>query len=443
MDTSYFVPWDDGYNLLLAVDKADTSSIAILLNRGANVNTTTYDGVTPLMYACESGNLAIVKTLVEKGADINKKPLNGASALIGASKKNYYEITEYLVSKNVELNARDENGVTAVNYAAAFNNFDVMDMLIFYSANMNLPDYRGNTPLISAAFNNSLEAADLLIQNGAAIDTIDNDGFTALMTAIQKGNNEIAYLLIDKGADIHAVNKGGYSALTFAVVTSNFELAEYLINMGADINQKTESGFSILEIAKYLKNDEIIDLLETNDAVNYLNPHFQTLTFGLYVDFNLTDYMNGFQIGLLDTKYGLGFNSSFGFRPVANRILYVESDSLTYQYWETRYYFTLGVEKKFDLISDNNVSTGPYLGISELFTFGNYRGSDNNPQIKFKTVPSLGWYYSGNYFRTWIGYQYIDYKTPEIKPGRIVVGIAGNINLFKKKLINKRIYWLE
>jgi ankyrin repeat protein len=442
-DTSYFVPWDDNYNLLLAVDKADTLSIKLLLDRGASVNTTTIDGVTPLMYAAESGNLNIVKLLVDRGSDINKKPFIGASALIMAAKKNYYEIAEYLVSKKANLNIRDDEGVTAVHYAAAFNNFDVMDMLIFYGADMELADYKGNTPLISTAYNNSVEAADLLLQNGALIDTVDIYGFSALMTAIQRGNMEMAYLLIDKGANIHAVNEGGYSALAFAVTAKDADLTETLINMGANVNQKTKSGYSILEIARLTNDDEVIELLQSNDAKSNLNAHFNTFSLGPYLDFNFTDYMNGIQGSILDSRYGIGLNGGFGFRPIANRVLFKESDTLSYQFWERRYYLYAGVDKKFDFLRNNDVATGPYLGVNEYFTFGGYKGSEKNPPIKLITSPSAGWYFSNNYFRAWIGYQYLDYKTPEIKPGRIILGISVNISLIKRGLTNKKIDWLE
>jgi len=442
-DTSYFVPWDDNYNLLLAVNRSDISSINLLLNRGASVNTTTADGVTPLMYAADDGNFELVKLLVEKGADINKKPYNGATALIVVSKQNHYEIAEYLVNKKVELNTRDIEGVTAVHYAAAYNNFDVMDMLIFYGADKELADYKGNTPLITAAYNNCLEAVDLLLQGGALINSADSEGFTPLMTALQRGNFEIADFLIDKGADIHPVNNGGFSALAFAVAASNVELTEKLIRLGADVNQKTSAGYSILEIAKNSQEDEIIDLLQVNDAKNNLNPHFNTLSIGPFFDFNFTDYMNGIQGSILDDKYGVGFNGGFGFRPAANRVLMKESETVSYQYWERRYYFYLGLDKKFDFVSDNIIASGPYLGVSEFFTFGGYRGSDVNPPKKFMIVPAIGWFYSNSVFKTWIGYQYTDYKAPEIKPGRFNVGISVNIGLTNKRLFTKRIIWLE
>ncbi len=442
-DTSYFVPWDDNYNLLLAANKSDIGSIILLLNRGASINTSTVEGVTPLMYASENGNIELVKLLVERDADINKKPFNGATALIVASKLNHYEISEYLVSKKAELNIRDIEGVTAVHFAAALNNFDVMDMLVFYGADLELADNDGNTPLITAAYNNCLEAADLLLQNGASINAVDFNGYTALMTAIQNDNVDVALLLIEKGADIHIINKGGYTALTFAVAASNFELTETLINMGADVNQKTGSGYTIMEIARYSKDDEIIELLRSNGAKYNINPHFNTLSFGPYLDFNFTDFMTGIQVGTFDNKYGISLNGGFGFRPAANRVLFEVSNSLTYQYWEKRYFFYAGLDKKFSFIRDNNFSTGPYVGVNEFFSFGGYRGSDKNPQKRFITSPSAGWFYSTNSIRSWLGYQYIDYKTPEIKPGRFTLGICINISLIKRSYTNKGISWLE
>ncbi len=443
-DTSYFVPWDDNYNLLLAVNKGDMGSILLLLDRGASVNAATVDGVTPLMYAAENGNLEIVKVFTERGADINKKPFNGTTALIVAAKQNHYDIAEYLVSRKVELNARDIEGVTAVNYAAAYNNFDVMDMLVFYGADMELADYNGNTPLISAAYSNSLDAADLLLQNGAKIDTTDKDGNTALMTALQKNNSEMALLLIDKGADINLVNNGGYSALSYAVSSDNAEITETLLNMGADVNLKTGSGYSILELARDKKDDEIIDLLQANDAKITLSPHFNLLSFGPYLDFNGTDYMNGIQFSLLDKKYRLGLNSGFGFRPAGNRILVEKGPYLTYQYWERRYYFYAGLQKEFDILPNKIYrDTGPFLGYAEQLSFGGYAGSKLNPETRFVSCPYAGWYYAKRGFRTWLSYQYADYHTPKIAPGRFNLGISVNISLIRKGYTNKKISWLE
>jgi hypothetical protein len=124
-------------------------------------------------------------------------------------------------------------------------------------------------------------------------------------------------------------------------------------------------------------------------------------------------------------------------------VLFEVSDILSYQYWERRYYFYLGIDKKFDFIRAHDFSTGPYLGINELFSFGGYRGSDTNPGNKFITSPFLGWYYSTDYLKTWIGYHFTDYKTPEIKPGRFNIGISLNISLLKNSLKNKKISWLD
>jgi hypothetical protein len=153
--------------------------------------------------------------------------------------------------------------------------------------------------------------------------------------------------------------------------------------------------------------------------------------------------MNGLHGSILDTKYKIGINGGFGFRPAANRVLLKESETLTFQYWERRYYFYTGIDKKFDLIRDYYNSTGPFLGINEIITFGGYRGSDENPAIKLITVPLTGWYYSNRNFTTWAGYQHLNYNTPEIKPGRITIGINVNIGLTKKRLKNKKIDWLE
>jgi uncharacterized protein len=440
-DTSYFIPGDNDFNLIVSADKSDIANVQMLIKRGANVNVTTTDGVTPLMYAVQNGNLEMVKMLVEDSADIDKKPVSGTTALIVAAKQNFYEIAEYLVKKSAALNIRDENGVSAVQYAAAYNNFDIMDMLIFYGADKDFTDLQGNTPLIIAAFNNCFEAVDLLIQNTANLNLADNNGFTALMVAIQQDNSEIVSLLLDKGADVNPVNKSGMSALAFAVVAKDLPLIERLVEQGADVNQITNSNTNILELAKKTKDDEIINFLETKDAKGTLSPSFDAASLGLVFDFNSTDYMNGLQLGVLDSKYQLGINFGFLFRPAANRIL-ADVSNVTYQFWERRYFFYLGLEKRFKIIeTSKNAQSGPFIGVNEVLTFGGYRGTTLNPKVRMVTSPFIGWYLNK---RTWgirAGYEYLNFKTPEIIPGRFSITLTF-IDQFGR-YINKKINWLN
>jgi hypothetical protein len=384
----------------------------------------------------------MLKLLADSGADLNKVPYDGATALIIAAKQDFYEIAEYLVQKNADLNIRDASKVTAVHYAAAYNNFDVMDMLIYYGADMELPDSKGNTPIISASYNNCYEAAELLIQSGAFIDTFDNNGNTALMVAVQQQNIDIVNLLLDNGADINIANKVGMTALAFAVSDGDLEISKLLIQNGAGINQGTGTQ-GIIDFAKKSRNDELTAYLDSLGAKSSGKPDWDMGYCGLYLDFNNTDFMNGFEMGVSDSKYQLGINAGFAFRPSANRVL-ADISNVTYQFWERRYFFFLGLEKRFRIVQTyRDFESGPFIGVKEILTFGGYRGSTLNPPVRLITSPGAGWFITMPGFGIRVGYHYLNFKTPEISKHRFSVSIFFNDRKEKKKTKYKKIDWLD
>jgi ankyrin repeat protein len=441
-DTSYFIPYDDDFNLISSASRGHLENVQNLLNRSADVNAVTFDGISALMYASENGDLNMVKLLVENDANPNLKPFNGVTALIGAVQQNHFEVAEYLASHGSDVNSRDNQGVTALHNAAAYNEVDVVDMLIFYKANIELSDNKGNTPLITAAFNNCVETVDLLIQKGADIAKKDNKGFTALMVAVDKGNTDIVDLLLAADADINNENAGGMSPLGFAINTENYKLSEKLIAEGADINHRISHGRNILDLAKDINDEEIIELLKTEGAKSNRYPYFNRLSIGWGLNFNLDDFFTGLDLNLQDIKYNTGIEAGFYFRPKAIRVLKQETEDMYFQFWERRYYFYLGLNKKFKLIQFNDMESGPVLGLKEIYTFGGYRGSNANPENKFVTSPKIGWYLANKIYTTGISYEYINFDIPEMKNGRINISFLFNFSLTKKSLQSKQIEWL-
>jgi hypothetical protein len=120
-----------------------------------------------------------------------------------------------------------------------------------------------------------------------------------------------------------------------------------------------------------------------------------------------------------------------------------ESSSLAYQYWEHRYYLNLGLSKNFAAFHlKNSFTSGPVLQIDEIYTFGDYRGSNSKPSSELKTVPYAGWYVSNEWMDISLKYQYLNFKTDYINPGRISLDINVLIPMRKKRVYKKQIPWL-
>ena len=72
------------------------SIVELLIDRGADINTTTPDGLTALMVASIKGYKNIVVALINAGADIRKKDIFGYTATVLAARLGHTDIEEIL-----------------------------------------------------------------------------------------------------------------------------------------------------------------------------------------------------------------------------------------------------------------------------------------------------------------------------------------------------------
>ena len=79
--------------------KGQTETVALLLEKGADVNAMDNDGITALMWTTKYGRTEIVKILLERGADVLAVDQYGDTALSMASKNGYTEIVKLILMK--------------------------------------------------------------------------------------------------------------------------------------------------------------------------------------------------------------------------------------------------------------------------------------------------------------------------------------------------------
>ena len=82
---------------------------------GADVNSMSDTGSTPVRSACFMTHLDIVKLLVTNNADIQRPNYNGGTCLINSVQS--VELCEFLLKHGANVNAQDIQCKTALHYA--------------------------------------------------------------------------------------------------------------------------------------------------------------------------------------------------------------------------------------------------------------------------------------------------------------------------------------
>jgi ankyrin len=157
--------------------------IRLLIDKGANVNARTrelppprrwlyslndvswvdFTGQTPFLRAALSGDTTTMKLLVSRGADPNLPTLAGTTPLMAAAGVNWVVAQTYTES----LQAR----------------YDAVALCLELGADVNASNSMGLTALLGAVNRGSNDIIELLVKRGARLDVKDKEGRTALRWA--------------------------------------------------------------------------------------------------------------------------------------------------------------------------------------------------------------------------------------------------------------------
>ena len=93
----------------------------LLIAKGADVNTMTNTGLTPLHVAALKGHMEIAELLIAKGADVNAKENEKGNRwrtpLHYAAIRGEKEIVELLISRGANVNAKTDDVATPLDWA--------------------------------------------------------------------------------------------------------------------------------------------------------------------------------------------------------------------------------------------------------------------------------------------------------------------------------------
>ncbi len=430
------------YELILSADKGNLKKAAALLKHGIKADSKTYGGVTPLMFAAQNGDTMMVKLLLEFDAKIDLLPDNGISALTTATQSGLEYMVDFLIQKGANPDIVSSDSISPLLYSSLYGDYIITDMLLYFNANVNHTDKYGNTPLMTACAGGNYDVIELILQSGANINHLDKKSFTPLMIAVQNEDTAVVKLLINNGADIMKKNYKGYTALAIAIKKKNYDIVELLIENGANINDRLRDNKNMVSLSYKYNNKKIRKLLIKNGAKRFYGPKYENTSLGFDYNWNFNDYMMGAHLSYNESRYKTSLSFGYNTRPWANRILVEIEENYYHQYWETRSFFYLSLVKRIPFnFSDDKTETGIAFGLKEIYTYGNYRGSDSKPDDKFRTVPQIGLYARGKDVGINLYYEYMDFHTHKTSAHRINIGLLVFFNSVKDKNIDKLIEW--
>lgn len=259
-----------------ATDKASADQVVTAarveqwLKDGADLN----EELGNAIIGNDAGRVAL---LIEKGADVNLRGSNGYAPLHSAARNRNSPIVELLARNKADVNAKDGDGFTPLDYAIGRNHVPTVEMLLKQGAKADEPNSNGFTPLVLALSDSRYYAAKALIDNGADVNLASGaEGITPLMavaTQITAQTRQshvtqgpapaaLAADLLKKGAVVDAVSKHGVTALMIAAGHNNAPMIGLLLRAGADASLKSGEGKTALDIARKALNDDAIGALK-------------------------------------------------------------------------------------------------------------------------------------------------------------------------------------
>lgn len=137
--------------------------VEVLVRHGADINSVSDTGSTPVRSACFMTHLEIVKILVANKADIQRPNYNGGTCLINSVQSG--ELCEFLLLNGAKVNVQDIQYKTALHYAIQEHRFETTKLLLSHKADPYLQSRYKDDALQTACLKGASEIFEYLVDN--------------------------------------------------------------------------------------------------------------------------------------------------------------------------------------------------------------------------------------------------------------------------------------
>ncbi|KAM9723803.1 inversin isoform 1-T3 [Menidia menidia] len=220
-----------------AAGKGSDDVIRTMLSLTPNIDINMADkyGGTALHAASLSGHVSTVKLLLEKGAMVDSLDVMKHTPLFRACEVGYRDVILTLIKGSARVDLVDVDGHTALHWAALGGNAEVCQILMENGISPNVQDHAGRTPLQCAAYGGYITCMAVLMENNADPNIQDKEGRTALHWSCNNGYLDAVKLLLGYNAFPNQMEhtEERYTPLDYALLGGHSEVTQFMLEHGA------------------------------------------------------------------------------------------------------------------------------------------------------------------------------------------------------------------
>ncbi len=224
-----------------------------------------------------------VRTLIERGADVDSVTQYGESPLRVASNNGRFNVVRLLLESHANA---EQLQWSPTFYAIAYGATNDVRSAVAQHDDLEHRDFWQRTPFLFSILVGDVSKSALLLELGADRQAVGRCQKTSLQYAIQRDNVAMLRWLTQQGFDIEETDEFGTTALIDASGQGKTESVRFLITQGADISATDHIPQRAIEVAANL--DIVRLLVGRGDDINAINREMHAALVGTRVDGELS-----------------------------------------------------------------------------------------------------------------------------------------------------------
>ncbi|KAL8723928.1 MAG: hypothetical protein Q9166_008219, partial [cf. Caloplaca sp. 2 TL-2023] len=231
--------------LVLAVDNNQAAAVKILLDHGASIDWKSSRAQTPLSLAIQHRFVDTALTLVERGANVNTRSWENKKPFQMVDWKSPRPFLEILLHAGARICTQDLFDDSLLMNSLTRNDDLATAQWLFEQCDPSESDKeeKNSRALLEAArIGGSTKFIEMLLDHGAKLDSADNIMKTSLHWSSERGHSNVVKLLLDCGSDAQAQDYYCETSLFKAAKNGREECLRLLLDYDGHINAQNKSG---------------------------------------------------------------------------------------------------------------------------------------------------------------------------------------------------------